>query len=426
MKILFTILILFFPCVVEAQTIHGHPQKSSYTNISEWPIISSQCHWNPATTLTDAVTGHTHVDVQAPIYSEINQPLRVPFTIKIFHTDGEVIASLDRQDLVTKIEWDDTNSIVPPKMLGDPTGLKIFTGHITYDPRINHGGYKFPDRGWYSPKFEVLTNFKNGSVTSQFIRLPFYSILNPTALESDLAPVLSSGCYPHSLGVEEWGNNYVELDNLLPLLPINQYWKLLLGAASYGGRNLGDGLFEQRVDLDLHNNIFGRLLSSQKESDFKSTDRAPNLDPIIIGQGSHKMAFIWIKPRLNNKETVSTLLVVDVVVGSIQPPIQVLVPDVIGQSINSALLSLTSAKLTIGSINVVNNNDQIDQVISQNPVSGTSVPQGTAVNLIKSAGPAQTFNWVNITPTFQKFEVPGQPTKYRICEDATATKCKEF
>lgn len=310
--------------------IHGHPQKAVYASEAEWPTISSQCHWLPAT--SDGMVGHTHVDVTAPIYAELTgAPLRVPFTVKIFHTEGIVSVSLDRQELVTKIEWDDIGEAAYRELPGDPHGLQIHSGHITYDPRRNVGGHGFPDRGWYSPQFEVGTRFTSrvGVETLQLVRLPFYSMLDPTAPDGSLSgvPLLISSCYPHSPETPEWGTNYVETGAYIPLMPISTLWRLWMDTTSYGGRDLGDGAFDQRVDLDLHAGILGRTLSFQPEGGFNGADRAPVLDPAILGAGPHKMAFIWSKPRVHNEEIVSTLLVIDVVVDPNAPPPPLLCQD---------------------------------------------------------------------------------------------------
>lgn len=425
--LLFTLL--FSASITQAQTIHGHSQKSSYANESEYQDISDQCHWLEPNKLV----AHLHFDTKSPIYSEINHSLlRIPFTIKLFQTDGTATFPLDRQELVTKIEWDETGSETAPIMKGDPAShaLKQWTGHLTIDPNRNVGGHGFPQKGWYSPQIEVHINFPSGANVNQVTRLPFYSMLDPNAPDGSLSglPLLIASCYPHSGATDEWGTNYVEVDNYLPLLPINADWPLIVATASYGGRNIGDGLFEQRVDLDLHNDIAGRILSSQPESGFTSANRAPILSPSIMGPGSHKSALMWFKPTLDNKEVVTTLLVVNTPVGTSTPPVLVTVPTVVGQSITSATSTILANSLAIGSVTTVVSDSPLDQVISQNPIAGTSVSQGTTINLVKSAGPVSTGNWENFTPTFQRMIIPGQPTRYRICEtnDQITFVCKEI
>lgn len=332
------VVFVAFPHIGHAQPIHNHPQKSFYANETEWPTISCQCHWeefpaaapdgsNSQAIIEIALTKsqHTHVDVTAPIYSEIDGLLRVPFVIKAFQTAGIITAALDRQETVTKIEWDDTGSEVAPIMRGSPLPHRLveWRGHLTYDPRKKHDGHEFPPRGWYSPQFEVLTFFDTGAVTLQLAWMPFYSMVDPTAPETPGFPVVSSRCYPHSVQINEWGTNYVEAESFLPLLPISQPWPLIVASTAYGGNELGDGFFEQRIDLDLHGGSLGRLLSFQPEAGFNGPDRMPVLDPALMGPGAHKVAFIWAKPRKHFEEIVTALLVVDVTVDPNAPPPQI-------------------------------------------------------------------------------------------------------
>lgn len=406
------------------ELIQGHPQKSSYADPSEWPDISCQNHWNELNKLIS----HSHFDVKAPIYSHISDLLKLQFAIKLFQFDGEAFFVLDSQELVTKIEWDETGSETSPRLIGDPSShaLKQWTGHLTIDPHRNVGGHGFPLRGWYSPQIQVDLKFNSGATITQLFRLPFYSMLDPTAPDGSLsgAPLLIASGYPHSSATDEWGTNYVEVDNYLPLLPINADWPLIVGTASYGGRNIGEGFFEHRYDLDLHNDNHGILLSLQYENSFTSANRAPLLSPGIMGPGNHKTALMWSKPTLDEVEMVTALLVINTPVGDSVSPTSTIVPNVVGQSINSAVSILASSKLSIGSITSVVDNNPINQVISQSPVDGTTVLQGSVVNLVKSSGPASTGTPEIFTPIFKKLVVAGQPTKYYICESEDS--CKEI
>ena len=68
-------------------------------------------------------------------------------------------------------------------------------------------------------------------------------------------------------------------------------------------------------------------------------------------------------------------------------PCQVTVPNVVGQAQGSATSTLTVAGLVVGSvISQCSNTVPAGNVISQNPVGGTLVNPGTAVNLVVSAG----------------------------------------
>lgn len=336
-KFILALVILGMSANLFAQPIFNHPQKSSYASEAEYPTISCQCHWkeNPTAApdgsnsqaIIDAAlttAAHTHFDVRGPIYSEITGLLRVPFTIKLFQTDGTASFTLDRQETVTRIEWDATGTDVAPIMIGDPFphALMEYSGHFTIDPRRNAGGHGFPQRGWYSPQIQVNTNFTSGAGTLQLLRYPLYSMLDPNAPDGSLSgyPVLIASCYPHSPGITEWGTNYVEVDNFIPLTPISASWPLIVGTAAYGGNEVGDGIFEQRAGIDFHNGNTGQLLSVQREEEFTSSNRAPVLDPIVLGSGPHNMALIWAKPTKHLERIVTALLVFPVTVGPNVPP----------------------------------------------------------------------------------------------------------
>ncbi|MBP9002133.1 MAG: PASTA domain-containing protein [Candidatus Hydrogenedentes bacterium] len=68
-------------------------------------------------------------------------------------------------------------------------------------------------------------------------------------------------------------------------------------------------------------------------------------------------------------------------------PCQVTVPNVVGQAQGSATSTLTAAGLVVGTVvSQCSNTVPAGNVISQNPVGGTQVNPGTAVNLVVSAG----------------------------------------
>ena len=83
-------------------------------------------------------------------------------------------------------------------------------------------------------------------------------------------------------------------------------------------------------------------------------------------------------------------------------PVMVPVPDVVGMIQANAEAAITSANLTVGTITTANSlTVPAGSVISQDPVGGTSAPQGSAVNLVVSLGPATVTvpNVVGMTQT---------------------------
>lgn len=294
-----------------AQTIHGHPQKAAYASPAEWPTFSTQCHWSPANDMPGMQTGHTHVDLQAPFYAELTGPVVVPFAIKLFHTDG--VAFFDSSEGIRDIVFDE-----PGPMLGDPMGLKVYTGHLTLDPTLRTRWFTL--HGGWGPIVAVTTLFSNGDFLSTRVLPSFYVTLDASADETPSGAFYSARCNPKSSRHPDvaWGDNLVETSQFLPIAPINQPWMNVFVTAGYGGNNLPPAVFEQRVDLDLHNGVPGTILKTIAQVGDINT--AAVIDPAQIGSGSHKMAFFRNQVSPDGTEEVTTLLVIDAVVGAGVPP----------------------------------------------------------------------------------------------------------
>ncbi len=68
-------------------------------------------------------------------------------------------------------------------------------------------------------------------------------------------------------------------------------------------------------------------------------------------------------------------------------PVQVSVPDVVGMTQATAEAAIVGANLTVGTVTTINSDTiPAGEVISQNPVGGTTVDEGSAVNLTVSLG----------------------------------------
>ncbi len=79
----------------------------------------------------------------------------------------------------------------------------------------------------------------------------------------------------------------------------------------------------------------------------------------------------------------------DVLLTISKGPKMATVPDVSGTAQGAAETAITDAKLTVGTIEVVDGDAPAGTVLSQDPAADTEVPQGNAVNLTVSAGPPQ-------------------------------------
>jgi hypothetical protein len=389
--------------------IHGHPQKTDYLSPAEWPKFSLQGHWQPSVTPELPTIGHVHLEVTAPIYGEITEPVEFKFGVVLFKVAGVPVINPDHQILIRDIIWDATGSSTPPNMKGDPSGEVSWTGKATLDPTMLSPS-PVPKKGWFSPGFHVALFFDNKDQGDLLTFLPFFSMLDPNAPETPSFPLIGSHWSPHSSRHPDvaWGVNFVDTANYLPLLPINTVWNVRVGTAGYGARDLPSALFEQRVDLDLHHNIPGRLLDSL--SAVGDINRDDVLDPTALGPGPHKMAFIRSQPSLpDENELAATLLVFQCPVGDAPPVETVTVPDVVGKSVQDAHVILTSAGLSESRI-PVDSPKPTDEVLSQNPLANTIVPKNTIVNLLVSKGQVMD-TWHTVTPLFEQlFDNMGIPT----------------
>lgn len=304
------LLLIAFPSMGQAQSvpIFGHPQTATTGPVP----LDGQCQWReePAPLgIIDKAWQHTHIQLWPNLYEIINGLIRIPFNIVTRNLKGYAAVDLDRQELVTKIEWDDIGEQHYRALFGDPTGIKNWPGHITIDPHKDAGGHLFPQKGWYSPQFEVNTFYDTGSNILQLTRLPYYSMLDPTAKDGSLSgfPIYIVSCYPHTFDITEWGTNYVEVDTYLPLLPISTKWPLVATSAAYGGHEIGFGKWQILADFDIHAGKAGRVLDTQLEQNFNGANRAPVLDPATLGPGVHPVAFVWSKPTSDNTREVIAL-----------------------------------------------------------------------------------------------------------------------
>jgi hypothetical protein len=342
-----------------AQPIHGQPQnKAFYASSAEWPFLSEQCHWmpaNPSTATDDGVAspdffpeardpqnGHTHLEVSAPYAGEISGPMVVPFTLRLFHTAGEI--QFLYGNLVRDIVWDATGSGTPPRMNGDPAGLVTWTGHFTIDPALaasdhGDGAQPVPPRGWFEVRLVTRTQYQNGDRLDNNFYFPMYAVLDPQAPET--APIGAVGllarCLPSSsrdavssaLGVSAID----VLGTTLPILaPIQSPQTIDSHTYGYGtDPSLPDGISELRLDPDLHHGAVGTPLRINTGPVAVGTADRDVIDPKVLGSGAHKLAFVWMQPTntgsalVTADEQVSTLMVVTVTVGdgveSAPPPI---------------------------------------------------------------------------------------------------------
>lgn len=311
--LLFALYVSFVPAFAFAQPIHNHPQLAAYGSAAQWPYWSAQTHWRLRGVPTLA---HTHADLRCPAYAEIDSAgIVCNFTVKLFHTPGRV-GRIDTE-LIRDMVWDATGSTAQPALIGDPDGLKIWTGHLTIDPTLSET-HPAPLRGWFVARFRLVTAFDNGDNTGADLIMPFYSVRDPNAPETLAIPLAGNMGNSFSAARPEisWGVTFALTNYMVPIAPISQPWLQQFDTAGYGGVNLPPARFEQRADFDLHAGNSGRLLYSEEH--LGDITHTVAFDPAVLGSGTHKMLISRDQPNIE-EETVA-LFVFDVVVSTDAPP----------------------------------------------------------------------------------------------------------
>lgn len=402
--------------------IHGHPQKDVYTGPDDWPLpFSKQGHWPGADPL---MTQHVHMDVRFPYGAEIGaEPFDVPFTIKAFMLDGRVGGPVSEMGIAVK--YDATGTSTPPVMQGDPTSMvpKVWTGVITIDPQKGRFAHK---HGWTHVDFLARTEFTNGDQMDVKAFAPFFSVFD-TSVPEDLppgnfGPILSSRVDVTSKRTgAKFGTMVTEIENWIPLLPIDAPWPLLVSFYNYATASddpLSLGRFEESFNVNYHAGIYG-VVTDATVADKQGQTREVVIDPAAMGPGAHNVVFRWAQSI--GDEHVSSLVVINTVVGDAVPPSEkVTVPNLVGLTASAAGALLGTVGLALG-MSMSANDPKVPagSVLSQTPAAGTQVVKGSAVNLLVSAGPvaAPSEVWRMVTPKFMQLVVNGVPQdRFRICD----------
>lgn len=363
-------LIVSFPLLVSstlaAQTIHGAPQGvTQYTDPSQWPFISGQCHWAPERLdPLDLTLGHTHIEASVPIWGELGgAPITVPVTVRLFRTAGKIVNvwADHAGDHTNDVIWDrlPDGTIPTFPLQGDPNGLKTWTGHVILDP---FGDYKdgvggFPAHGTFGERFYARTVFDNGDQMSYaLLSVPMYSVIDPT--QPEVAPpggssFFRASCTPFSPGTTPDGSNgsgivEVPTGQTLPIFaPIAEPVTVSTNAYNYGPNEVPPSVYELRLDSDLHMNVPGVLLVQNTiPFDDKGTFNSDTIDPAVLAAstppmgftpGWHRLSFTWKnesgKGGVNSggytvppNETMVALLVVKVKVDPSVAPVAMFPP----------------------------------------------------------------------------------------------------
>ena len=277
---------------------------------------SGQCHWLQ----TNGVLAHTHIDLDTIDRPSVRGVLRVGFTITLFHTSamvGEYYAGNAKTNDAFDWVWDDTRTSTPPLLMGDPAGVKTWSGHFSVIPNLAHG--------WEWVSMSVYTHFSDRT-TVVILNEPIYSLVDPTKPSpNDLDPsaqrtqaVCRVSPMPDNTA-PFYGEQTVQFDSALPRMPIGAPFPMTGSTYGYGARSMEAAAADELLDLDLHHNIPGATLFVGRELDHDNgLLHAPmDFDPAVLGSGRHKIAIR--RTQTNGPELSAVLLVTYVTVDGNAP-----------------------------------------------------------------------------------------------------------
>lgn len=319
--VLIGLLAVRVPTQTGTITIHHHPQLAAYTSSTQWPYISGQCHvMNP-----DMTMAHLHVEASLPQYGEFTdgQTVRFPFALVLFRVQGRITDFVGNHD--RDIVWDATGTSTPPAMVGDPTGVKKFTGFLTFDrSQHTHGEWfsdpPIPPNGWFQHRLLARVQFDSGILLDTELQTSFFSATDPSQPETTQFNIgdggMTSYCspwLPHtapSIGIQVSS----VLEKLPILAPITAPWTVHSNVYNYQDEpGLPDATFELHQDPDFHNGNPGTVLHHQTVSQSAPFGLqlfpSDTLDPQHFTAGTHKFAWIWEQPGTDGREAWALLVV---------------------------------------------------------------------------------------------------------------------
>jgi hypothetical protein len=324
--------------------LHGHPQLLTYPDQTQWIKPSFQGHFGRGADGNNPITsGHVHVEPLFPCYAEIGAgSIEVPFTLQLHHFHGQIRGFFGEH--IQKVVWEQTGTTTMPAMVGDPEGDLLWNGVATYDiTRASNGDDRFVAKapGWGYSRFSARAYF--GEVPNDNWRadvagwVPFYSIINPQLPEVPSQPGGSRGILSTRVdysspisGPSGFGTLVNEIQDFMPVQPISAPWLSKYNGYNYTGSLPTTGAFEQRRDVDFHHGNPG-ITEALVLADRQGVARTITLDPLALGNGLHKEAFIWRQTAGNADpaqiEHVWSLLTFPVTAGASTPPMPELCND---------------------------------------------------------------------------------------------------
>lgn len=294
--------------------IHNHPQKSEYLTPAEFPICpEAQGHW-----MINGKMCHVHLQAQAPIYGIFKPGDRVDVQFKITTFNAGVHVKnlyfgFQKDTPTQNVVFDDTGTNVKPPMDGEDSIAKEWKGHFTSIVPSNMFGWWFVslnadikyDDG-VNATLECLTPIWVDNISSSGDPLNYH------------IPVISSRFRIVSVTHPElfYGEQTVEISDLVPIIPISAPWVVRPATYNYGGPAIS-AMSEARVDLDLHHDIPGTILWSFNQVP-DLTGVSLKYDSTLV-PGLHKYAII--RTTSFDPDMFAVLLVQGITVDPTVPPV---------------------------------------------------------------------------------------------------------
>ena len=269
---------------------------------------SGQCHWLQ----TNGMLGHTHIDLDTVNRPSVSGVLRVGFTITLFHTSaivGEYYAGNAKTNDAFDWVWDDTGTSTPPLVMGDPNGVKTWSGHFSVRPNIPHG--------WEWVSMSVYTRFSDRT-TVVILNEPIYSMVDstkPSPNDNDPAAQRTQAVCrvsPSDDPRQFYGEQTAQFDSALPRTKVNALVPMTGSTYGYGVRGLPLATADFVLDMNLHAGIPGTELFTASEPHDGLVHAPMNFDPTVIGAGEHKL--VVRRTQTNGPELSAVLLVTKVTV----------------------------------------------------------------------------------------------------------------
>lgn len=295
--------------------IHDHPEKAQYNSSGEFVPFEPQVHFLDSN--FGGMLAHEHPLCHCPLDAEITGPFTVRLENKLFMTSGQLDPNGFLIPGATKIVFDDSGTSLPLNRRGNPTGLKTDWATVTIDP----WAAGWPLHGWVAQMFRVAVFFDDGSFGVVEGYWSFYSMLDPTAPETNVSP----SPYGHFMGVraiyhpssgENLATQAEEYRTRLPLVPMTGTWCGVRANYTYGSSSQGQlapGRTLDRLDARLHDGVPGTVTFDQTVS---STNPDPGsgpffdeqnpfcLDPSQFADGPHTLLTGWEQPTRSDIATV--------------------------------------------------------------------------------------------------------------------------